>query len=175
MKHVLTLCALLLLVTDAAAAPPHRVKVDAGNEDSKVVADALKARLNATERYQTTENMMTAELAIQILCTELENYKVKGAVCSYSFLYAHPSAPFLLVPIPIGEGTGLLSAAERGTIGEMIFQFFVEATTELERERFDRSIDHATQSRTIFQETTGFIDFARSRDSRKQISTRQTR
>jgi len=121
-------CALLLLlVTHCAVAVPHNVNVQAANKEAEPVVDALKARLSGTERYQVVSDTI-AELTIHVLCEDSEQYKVRGAVCSYSFSYFHPLTPVLR--IPIGEGVGLVSSSERARIGEMLFQSFVEATTE---------------------------------------------
>ena len=53
---------------------------------------------------------------------------MEGAVCSYGFLFTPAAADFLAMPI--GEGIGLISGDDRGKIGELIFQSFVEATTD---------------------------------------------
>jgi hypothetical protein len=127
MKRTIMFCPLLLLlVTHCAVAVPHKVSVLAGNKEAEPVVDALKARLGGTDRYQLAGD--TAELVIQVLCHDMEKYKVDGAACSYSFLYYHPAV--LLLAVPIGEGAGLLTSSERARIGEMLFQSFVEATTE---------------------------------------------
>lgn len=129
MKRTIMFCSLLLLlVTHCAVAVPHKVSLEAGNKEAEPVVDALKARLSGTERYQVVSNTV-ADFAISVLCDDLEKYKITGAICSYSFLYFHP-VTLLGVPIPTGRSMGLLSSSERATIGEMLFQAFVEATTE---------------------------------------------
>jgi hypothetical protein len=131
MKRTIMFCPLLLLfVAHSAVAVPHKVGVQAGNKEAEPVVDALKARLSGTERYQVVSGSgSVADFTINVLCDDLEKYKITGAICSYSFLYFHPLT-LLGVPIPIGRSMGLLSSSERATIGEMLFQAFVEATTE---------------------------------------------
>lgn len=101
MKHILVLCALLVLFgTNVALASPHKVKVLAEGSVAVNVASALKARINGTERYQTTEDIH-ADLVVSVLCTSMEQYRITGAVCSYSFVYISPSAPLLWLHIGI--------------------------------------------------------------------------
>jgi hypothetical protein len=127
MKHPLVLCALSLLFgTNIALASPHKVKVLAEGSTADPVGSALKARINGTERYQTTEDIH-ADLVVSVLCTSMERYRVTGAVCSYSFVYISPSAPLLWLQIGI---PGQVAAPQRGQLAEMIFQAFVEGTTE---------------------------------------------
>jgi hypothetical protein len=128
MKRTIMFCPLLLLlVTQCAVAVPHQVSVQAANKEAGPVVDALKARLNGTERYQVSDT--AADLAIYVVCFGMEKVKIEGVVCSYSFIYCHPATSNLLL-IPIGEGMGLVSSPERAGIGETVFQAFVEATTE---------------------------------------------
>jgi hypothetical protein len=128
MKRTIMFCPLLLLfVAHSADAVPHKVNVVASNKQAGPVVDALKARLSGTERYQVSDT--AADLAIYVVCFDMERYKIEGVVCSYSFIYCHPEASNLLL-IPIGEGMGLVTSPERAGIGETLFQAFVEATTE---------------------------------------------
>ncbi|MFI5057323.1 MAG: hypothetical protein ACHQLQ_03990 [Candidatus Acidiferrales bacterium] len=127
MKHMLGLCAVLLLFgTNVALASPHKVKVLVEGPQADAVASALKARINGTERYQTTDDIH-ADLVVSVLCTSMERYRITGAVCSYSFVYIPPSAPLLWLHIGI---PGQVEAPQRGQLAEMIFQAFVEGTTE---------------------------------------------
>jgi len=126
MKHILVLCALLVLGTNAAVAIPHKVKVLVEGPQADAVASALKARINGTERYQTTEDVH-ADLVVSVLCLNMERYHITGAVCSYTFVYIPPSAPLLWLSIGI---PGQVEAPQRGQLAEMIFQAFVEGTTE---------------------------------------------
>lgn len=125
MKHVLVFCALLLSM-NAAAASPHKVKVLAEGARADAVANALKARMNGTERYQTTEDIR-ADLVATVVCMSMEQYRITGTVCSYTFVFIPPSAPLLWLSIGI---PGQVAAAQPEQQAEMIFQSFVEATTE---------------------------------------------
>jgi hypothetical protein len=127
MKHILVLCALLLSFgANVASASPHKVRVTIDGAQADAVASALKARINGTERYQTSEDTK-AELVLSVVCMSMEEYRMTGAFCSYSFFYVPPSAPYLLLSIGI---PGQVSGPQHGQLAEMIFQAFVEGTTE---------------------------------------------
>lgn len=128
MKQLILLFALSLLAANTATASPHKVHVTASKETEKSgVPSSLKARINATERYQTIDNAYEADLIVSVICMTLEKYRVTGAICSYTFIYKPPSNHELR--IVIGE-PGQVSAPDAGQLAEMIFQDFVNGTTE---------------------------------------------
>ena len=123
MKHILLLRALSTFGTNAVMASPHKVKIyGEGKTETGAIANALKARINGTERYQTVEDLKDEpELLVSVLCMSTEKYHLTGAICSYSFLYAPVYLPhFPLVSLLMGE-PGQVAGPSPEQLAEMIF------------------------------------------------------
>lgn len=121
--------ALLFFFCESLAAAQHKVKLFAEGNEAEPVVSALKARLNATERYQSFEGF-GSEFILTVGCTDLKDYGLKGVVCAYEFEFAPLFASSFFVPI--GAAGGLAQATDSTHVAEMIFQAFVNATTERE-------------------------------------------
>jgi len=128
MKHILALCALLVFGTSIAAAVPHKVEVVAQGPEATEVVSALKARINGTERYQIEDDHLTGdpEFFVRVICMNAEKFHLTGVICSYTFQYIPPNAPFISLVI----GSSLGSNSEPEHAAERIFQDFVTLTPE---------------------------------------------
>jgi len=113
-------------------ASPRKVVVFAEQEQAKTVTNALQARINGTERYQTVENFEgQPELVVSIICFSMEKYQLNGEICSYSFLYVPVYVPHLpVIMLNIGTSGGRIAGQRPEELAERIFQEFVENTTE---------------------------------------------
>jgi hypothetical protein len=125
MRKTVLILFLLLLSPRASSALPHSVFVSNEGKWTEPIAEAVKARLNGTSRYQTVAEMPGAELFLLIHCIGAEN--LRGAACSFSIFLAPQFSPLLYVPIDPGRE---ISSGDTMKVVEYIFEQFVEMTTE---------------------------------------------